>query len=103
MNETGLSQVQPSADQRLRAIWSEIRHQGIKHLWVFGSRVRGDGGPDSDYDFLVEFAAPPDFDTFMNLKLDLEDRLGTPVDLLSLHACPPRWLRAIQTELRRVA
>ena len=98
-----MAHVQPSADPHLRTLWSQIRHQGVKHLWIFGSRARGDSGPESDYDFLVEFASPPGFDAFMNLKLDLEEGLGFPVDLLSLHACPPRWLRAIHSELRRVA
>ncbi len=103
MSEESLLQAEESTDRRVRRVWSELDHKGVRHLWVFGSRARGDGRSDSDYDFLVEFSSPPDFDEFVNLKLDLEDSLGTPVDLLSLHACPPRCLQAIQPELRRVA
>lgn len=90
-------------DQRLKAVWPQIEALGIKHLWIFGSRSRGDHKRSSDCDILVEFGDPPGFDAFMSLKLMLEDHLEMPVDLLSLHALPPRWLRAIQPGLLRVA
>ena len=81
----------------------EMRRHGVRQAWVFGSRARGQAGPASDWDFLVEFASPPNFSGFMGLKLLLEDRLGAKVDLLSLTACKPRFLKAIEPELRRVA
>ena len=89
--------------QTLRSLWPEIQKHGVKHLWLFGSCSRGDTHTDSDVDLLVEFSTSPGFDNFMGLKLDLEDHLGTKVDLLSLTACQPRFLRAIQSELLHVA
>ena len=89
--------------QTLRSFWPEIQKHDVKHLWLFGSCSRGDAHADSDVDVLVEFAAPPVFDNFMGLKSDLEDHLGTRVDLLSLSACNPRFLRAIHSELLHVA
>jgi hypothetical protein len=89
--------------QSLREFWPEIRKHGVNHLWVFGSRARGDARAGSDFDVLVDFALPPNFDDFMGLKLALEDHLGAKVDLLSLSACHPRFLQAIQPELLHVA
>jgi len=92
-----------SIAQQIRDLWPFIQKRGVVHLWVFGSQARGDGHPGSDLDLLVEFASPPDFDNFMGLKFELEDHLGTKVDLLSLTACNPRFLKAIQPDLLNVA
>jgi predicted nucleotidyltransferase len=89
--------------ESLRTLWPEIQKHGVNHLWIFGSRARGDAHAGSDLDVLVDFTLPPSFDHFMGLKLTLEDHLGTPVDLLSLSACHPRFLKAIQPELLHVA
>jgi uncharacterized protein len=87
----------------LRKLWPLIQNHGVTNLWVFGSHARGDSRPDSDLDLLVDFASPPGFDNFMGLKFDLEDHLGTKVDLLSRRACRTRFLNAIQPELLDVA
>ena len=87
----------------MECLAEDIRRHGVRQAWVFGSRARGEATPGSDWDLLVEFATPPDFNRFMGLKLLLEDRLGAKVDLLSLTACKPRFLKAIEPELRRVA
>ena len=89
---TAVSAILPS----LREEWK--RH-GVRHAWFFGSRARGEENPSSDWDFLVEFEAPPSFDTFMGLKISLEEKLGTQVDLLSRSACKPRFLEAIRSDL----
>ena len=89
--------------QELRDFWPAIQKHGVTSMWIFGSHARGDSHPGSDLDLLVDFASPPGFDNFMGLKIDLENRLGTKVDLLSRSACRPRFLKAIQPELLHVA
>ena len=89
--------------QDLRNLWPNIQKHGVASLWIFGSHGRGDSQADSDIDLLVEFSSPPGFDNFMGLKLELEDRLGARVDLLSRSACNPRFLKAIQPDLLHVA
>ena len=88
---------------RLVHLRPELDRIGVKALYLFGSRARGDARDDSDWDFLVEFASPPGFDQFMNLKLLLEDQLSGQVDLLSRTACGQRLLRAIEPELVHAA
>jgi predicted nucleotidyltransferase len=80
----------------LRQEWSRFR---IKRAWLFGSRAAGNARAESDWDFLIEFSKPPDFEVFMGLKTGLEQRLGGRVDLLSLSACKPRLLERIGRDL----
>jgi len=59
---------------------------GARRLRVFGSVARGDEGPDSDIDFLVEF--DPGYDLFaqrLPLTRQLAELLGRPVDLVPEH------------------
>ncbi len=63
------------------------RH-GATNVRVFGSVARGEAGPESDVDFLVDVG--PNRSTFFpaGLLADLEDALGCKVDVLtesSLH------------------
>jgi len=61
---------------------SLIQHRfGVTKLGVFGSYNRGEQGPDSDIDMIVEIDAPDYFDTFYDLKNFLEVGLGVRVDM----------------------
>jgi predicted nucleotidyltransferase len=46
----------------------ELAKFGVKSLAVFGSVARGEAGPDSDVDILVEFEGRATFDGFMDTK-----------------------------------
>ncbi len=81
---------------------ARLREFHVRNLWLFGSIARGDATA-RDVDMLVEFDAPPTLLDFMNLKFLLEERLGKPVDLHSLGACPPRFFKRIQPDLQHVA
>ena len=91
------------AVERLRDIQPELTRYGVGRVWLFGSRARGEAQDGSDWDILVEFTQPPTFDSYMNLKEHLEQRLGAPVDLVSRGACRPHFLAAIGGELLDVA
>lgn len=55
----------------------------VKKITLFGSRARGDNRPDSDVDLLCEFVTPTvSLLTLSGLKIDLEDKLGVPVDVI---------------------
>jgi predicted nucleotidyltransferase len=41
---------------RLRENEADLRARGVAHAALFGSRARGDAGPDSDIDIMVELA-----------------------------------------------
>jgi uncharacterized protein len=40
----------------IRAAENELRAEGIEHVAVFGSVVRGEARPDSDIDLLIEIS-----------------------------------------------
>jgi len=56
------------------------RHHGVS-LAVFGSVARGDEGPGSDIDFLVELAPGTRPFEILALGADLEEVLGVKVDV----------------------
>jgi len=67
---------------QLRAALPDIKERfGVKRIGLFGSAARGEAGPESDVDVLVEFDDPA-FDRYMELKFYLEDLFGRPCDLV---------------------
>lgn len=65
-----------------------LKH-GVTKAELFGSLARGDNGPDSDVDVLVQM--PPDSSLFDKgrLYLDLKDYLKKEIDLVSYQAVHP--------------
>lgn len=53
-----------------------------KHVRVFGSVVRGEDGPGSDVDFVVEFEEGARLMDQLTLMVELEDLLGRRVDVV---------------------
>ena len=82
---------------------AELKDQGVKTLSVFGSVARGDAGPDSDVDLLVEFERPFGLFKFVEVKAYLENILGCPVDLVSPDSLHPALRDKILAEAVRAA
>ena len=76
----------------------------VRSISVFGSVLRGEAGPKSDVDILVEFE--PEAETglfeFVELKERLSDLLGIPVDLATPDALHPALKRNILDEALHV-
>ena len=70
----------------------------VKRIGVFGSFARGDEGPESDVDIIVELGEPT-FDHYMDLKFRLEEVLGRPVDLVMADTVKPRLKPIIEQEV----
>ena len=75
----------------------ELRARGLTRLALFGSTARGDLGPESDVDLLIEVEAARPFGlfAFVDLKNDLAGLLGRPVDLAFVDAMSPRLRAAV--------
>jgi hypothetical protein len=87
---------------RLRAIAGTLRQRwGIRVIGVFGSLARGDAGPDSDVDLLVEFERPLGL-LVADAAAEIEAALGRRVDLVSEKWLRPRLRAAIAGEVVRV-
>ena len=62
----------------------------VKSLALFGSVSRGDAGPGSDVDLLVEFDGPVGYFGLFALQDHLEAVLGCKVDLGTRDSLKPR-------------
>ncbi len=78
-----------------------LRGFGVRRLALFGSYARGDQTATSDLDFVVELEERS-FDSFMGLKLFLEDLFGRSVDLVLEHTIKPRLRPHIMESLTDV-
>lgn len=68
----------------LRAHATELRQAGISHVGLFGSVARGEAGPDSDIDLVVELDPGARIGLFrlVGLERRLTELLGRNVGLL---------------------
>jgi predicted nucleotidyltransferase len=75
---------------RLRALEPELRERGVRSLFLFGSRARGDAGPASDVDLFFDDdpTDPMSYFSVIGLERFIQERLKAGVDLIprdSLH------------------
>jgi predicted nucleotidyltransferase len=76
------------------------RLHGVRRLRVFGSQGRGDAGPASDLDLLVELRPGRDLLDLAGFKLDLEEVLGCRVDVVTEKSLSPYLRDRIVAEAR---
>lgn len=87
----------------LRAHYPEMAALGVTSLALFGSFAREEAALGSDVDLIVEFATPPTFARYMDVKFLLEDLLGSGVDLVPRDGLKPRLRPIVKREEIRVA
>jgi predicted nucleotidyltransferase len=76
---------------------------GVQALGLFGSVARNEAGTGSDVDVLVAFEGPARFRAFMGLQFELEELLGSKVDLVSSKSLKPLLRAEIERDLIHVA
>lgn len=75
-----------------------LRKHNIRRAGIFGSVATGENSSDSDVDLLVELGESISLLDFISIKLELEDLLETPVDLVEYQAIKPRLKSRILSE-----
>jgi predicted nucleotidyltransferase len=85
------------AAKREEIVLVAARH-GARDIRLFGSVARGEAGPDSDVDFLVEMEQGRSLLDRINLRLELERLLGCRVDVVSEKALRTRILGRVLAE-----
>jgi predicted nucleotidyltransferase len=80
------------------------RDYQVKELCIFGSTARGEAGPASDVDLLVEFLPDAEIGLldFSGLSLDLSQLFGKKVDLVSRNGLKPAIRNEVLREARRL-
>jgi predicted nucleotidyltransferase len=62
---------------------------GGRHVRLFGSIARGEAGPRSDVDLLIELAPGRSLLDLLAIQQDLEDALGRKVEVVTEAAVSP--------------
>ena len=75
---------------------------GVKRLALFGSVMRGEAGPGSDIDVLVDIPAPSGLVQLANIRHVIEDAVGRPVDLGTVASLKPQVRASVLAEARYV-
>lgn len=87
----------------LRQHWAALNSLGVRSLSIFGSVARDKARSDSDIDVLVDFELPITYDRYIDVKIYLEDHLGTRVGLVSWRSLKPQIRAIVEQEAIRVA
>ncbi|HZG28580.1 MAG TPA: nucleotidyltransferase family protein [Ensifer sp.] len=78
------------------------RYPTLVHPRVFGSAARGDDGPDSDIDILVDALDGATLFDLGGLMEELKDLLGVDVDLVTSGQVPESARQRIFSEAREI-
>lgn len=87
----------------LRAHMDELRTLGVQEISIFGSVARGEAGPDSDVDVLVELGPGIGLFRYVDIRDRLSEILGRPVDMATPDGLKPRIRDRILAEAVRAA
>jgi predicted nucleotidyltransferase len=83
--------------KKLEENQEKFRSFGVRRLGLFGSCARGEAGPGSDLDFVVDLENET-FDAYMDLKEFLEELFDCSVDLVLISSIKPRLRETILGE-----
>lgn len=102
----GAAQPPDKAEVRaaIAALENPLRARGVASLALFGSLVRGEAGPDSDVDVLIDIAPDARFSLIdlVAVKQLLEDHLGRSVDVVTREGLEPSFEERVSKEYERV-
>jgi predicted nucleotidyltransferase len=90
---------------KIKQINELCRKYRVKELYLFGSALREDFGPDSDIDLGVVFSrngVGGSFDQYFDFKTELERLLGRPVDLVCVASVRNSILQRELDETKRL-
>lgn len=76
--------------------------EGLSYVGVFGSQARGEAGPDSDIDVLIDYDEPKSLFDLARINIVLEDRLNKTVDLVTRKGLKPALKKNIEQDLIQI-
>ena len=86
--------------ERIKSKEAAIRKEGATHLYLFGSRARGDHRPASDLDIYVDYDPSGKFSILdlVGIKLLLEDELNLDVHITTKSSLHPKLKTEIEAQ-----
>lgn len=92
---------QQDAIEILRRHETTLRARGVRHAGLFGSVARGNAGPHSDIDILIDLEpdAPLDVYTYTSIKRYIASLFPQRVDIVSRDALKPHLRRPTEADV----
>ncbi len=90
----------PSSELELEKMVKILAEHGARKAALFGSRARGEAGPGSDVDVLVEFSGKKSLLDLARIERELSEALGARVELLTEKSVNPHLIQEIKKEAR---
>jgi len=89
---------------KLRANAAAIQAEGVTRLAIFGSRARGEQGPESDIDVLVDVAPDSRFSLLNLIGVEhiIKDVTGVPAQATMRRSLDPRMAERIADDIVEV-
>jgi len=79
-----------------------LKRQGVLKAAVFGSAARGEMNKHSDIDLLLKISNSKTFFDLINLKLELEEKLGHSVDIVEYGAIHPLIKSSVLKQQKKI-
>ena len=79
-----------------------LKKNKVVRAGIFGSYARGENKKNSDVDILIKPTEKMSLFDFVGIKLEIEDRLGNKIDIVSYRAIHPKLKKQILKEEVRV-
>jgi uncharacterized protein len=94
------NQIEQLLQDKHKEILRLAAQRGAYNVRVFGSVARGEAGPESDVDFLVNMEPGRSLFDLGGLLMDLRDLLGCNVDVVTEPGLRPRIRQRVLDEAR---
>ena len=84
----------------LKAAEPELRARGVTALALFGSTARGEAGPDSDVDVMIDLdmSRQPSLVDLSGMHLLIEDQIGCRADLVIRDDLRPAYRASMEAD-----
>ena len=79
-----------------------LKKNKVVRAGIFGSYARGEQKKNSDIDILIKPTRKMSLFDFAGIKLEIEDKLGNKIDIVSYKAIHPKLKRYILREEIRI-
>ena len=85
-------------DEIISLITPVAKRYSVASVWLFGSYARGEATSESDVDLLIDGGAIHSLYQLSSFRLDLEDALQKPVDIVTLGCQDQDFVRRIRLD-----
>lgn len=88
--------------QIIQTIVTYLKQYNVQEIGLFGSFVRNEMNPASDIDILVEYKRGTTLFDIAKMQIELSEKIGRKVDLVSKNAVHKRIMEYIKKEIQTV-